>query len=161
MIRAIAFGFSMLAAGPAAALSCLQPTVEGAYRVAQDSPADYVIGIGSLTAAGPSNPPEGAVAVGGDINAMQGFTQPAVFNGSLFTGTGFNTPGNFAVTAEVTCVAAWCGSYSNASNALFFFRREASGAHILELGACPGFVFDSPTQAQRQAVIACYQNGGC
>lgn len=161
MIRKLAFAAALVAAGPASALTCVAPSVAGAYGAADDSPQNYVIAIGSLVATGPSDPPEGAVARRGDLNRMTGYTQPAAFTGTLFSGAGFDLPGSFPVTADVTCVAAWCGSYADTPDAMFFFRREADGSHVLEIGACPFFVFPNPTRAQRQTVISCYQNGGC
>lgn len=161
MIRTISFAVTLIAAGPATALSCLQPTVASTYGAAADSPANYVVAVGSLSATGPSNPPQGAVAQGGDINQMVGYTQPAQFNGMAFTGEAFTSPLNTPVVADVTCSIAWCGSYGNQANALFFFRRDANGTHVLEINACPGNVFPNPTPAQLQQVTSCYQNNNC
>lgn len=161
MIRSISFVLALIAAGPASALSCAQASVAGTYGYAADSPADYVVAVGSLNATGLSNPPQGAVALGGDINQMVGYTQPAHFNGMAFTGEAFTSPLNTPIIADVTCTVAWCGSYSNEAYGLFFFRRDANGTHVLEIHACPGNVFPNPTPAQLQQVTSCYANNNC
>lgn len=159
MIRFIIFAMSVFAAGPAWALSCLAPSVAGAYRFAAESPADYAIAVGALSASGPSNPPEGAVAIGGDINAMAGYTQPAGFDGRFFGGEAFNLPRQVNVTVEVSCVGPWCGSFQNVPYGLFFLRRDADGSYALEARACPGNVFHDPTDADLRQVVTCFQSG--
>ncbi|MBL4629138.1 MAG: hypothetical protein JKY00_14100 [Roseicyclus sp.] len=158
---AAALAAALVAAGPASALSCLAPSVASTYGYAADSPANYVVAVGSLQATGPSNPPQGAVAQGGDINMMAGYTQVAQFSGMAFTGEAFTSPLTTRIVADVTCVAAWCGSYADEANALFFFRRDGDGTHVLEINACPGNVFSNPTPAQLQQVTQCYNSGDC
>lgn len=159
MTRYIALVLSLAAAGPASALSCLAPTVAGTYTNAAESPADYVIGAGSLALTGPSNPPQGTVAQGGDPNQMVGYTQPAQFDGGLFTGEDFDNQQVVDVTVDVTCVAAWCGAAAPVDYGLFFFR-VVNGAYILDAGACPGTVFPDTHPGMLQEVIDCYQ-GTC
>ncbi|GAB5447011.1 hypothetical protein [Gymnodinialimonas sp.] len=155
MIRQFAFVAALLAAGPASALSCAVPTVAGAYTAAAQSPADYVIAVGSLRLTGPSNPPQGAVAQGGDINQMVGYTQPARFQGEFFTGRDFDASRDVPITVDVTCVAAWCGSAQDIPDALFFFRVD-NGAYVLTANACPGFVFDLAHPGMLEEVINCH-----
>ncbi|OAN78993.1 hypothetical protein A8B78_01125 [Jannaschia sp. EhC01] len=159
MIRPLAFLFAIIAAGPAAALSCAVPTVAGAYTAAAQSPAAYVIAVGSLRLTGPSNPPQGAVAQGGDINRMVGYTQPARFEGEFFTGSDFDASRDVPMTVDVTCVAAWCGAARDVSDALFFFR-VVNGGYVLTENACPGFVFDQAHPGMLEEVINCHQ-GTC
>ena len=159
MIRSFAFVAALFAAGPAMALSCAQATVAGAYTHAAQSPADYVIGVGSLSLTGPSNPPEGAVAQGGDINDMVGYTQPAQFAGELFTGQGFNNSTVLPVTVDVTCTIAWCGSAQSVDYGLHFFR-VVNGAYILDEGACPANVFDNAHPGMLEEVVQCHA-GSC
>lgn len=159
MIRSISFLLAIAAAGPLNALSCGVPSVAGAYTQAAQSPADYVIGVGSLNLTGPSNPPEGAVAQGGDINEMVGYTQPAQFNGELFTGTGFNNSRVLPVTVNVTCIAAWCGSASPVEHGLFFFR-VAGGAYVLDQDACPANTFSDAHPGMLLEVVDCHA-GSC
>jgi hypothetical protein len=159
MIRAVAFLLALAAAGPVNALSCIAPSVAQTYAFAAESPADYVIGVGSLSLTGPSNPPEGAVAEGGDINQMVGYTQPAQFDGELFTGTGFDNSRVLPVTVNVTCVAAWCGSASAVDYGLFFFR-VADGAYVLDADACPGNTFTDAHPGLLREVVECHA-GAC
>ncbi|MEX3017117.1 hypothetical protein [Gymnodinialimonas hymeniacidonis] len=159
MIRLFALLLSVFAAGPAMALSCLQPTVAGAYTNAADSPADYVIGAGSLTLTGPSNPPHGLTMQGDDPNQMVGYTQPARFDGGLFTGADFNNQQTLSVTVDVTCIAAWCGAASPVDYGLLFFR-VVNGTYILDEGACPANVFHDVHPGMLQEVIDCHQ-GTC
>ncbi|MBF9044580.1 hypothetical protein HKCCE4037_14645 [Rhodobacterales bacterium HKCCE4037] len=159
MIRSLSLCLALLAAGPASALSCLAPSVAGAYQNAADSPADYVIGVGGLSLTGPSNPPEGAVAQGGDINQMVGYTQPAQFDGELFTGQAFDSARVLPVTVNVTCVSAWCGAANAVDYGLFFFRVE-NGNYILDENACPGNTFPDAHPGYLLEVIDCH-NGSC
>lgn len=161
LLRAFAFTLSIVAAGPALALSCSAPSVAGAYGFASDSPDNYVIAVGGMNATGPSNPPQGAVALGGDINNMQGYTQQARFDGMLFTGNGFTQAWNQQILVEVSCSVAWCGQYNDHDDALYFFRQEANGSYTLQEDACPGNVFANPTNAELRQVSQCYQNGNC
>lgn len=158
-VRSAAFVACLVAAGPASALSCAVPSVEQAYRNADADPADYVIAVGSLALSGPSNPPQGAVALGGDINNMQGYTQPARFSGEFFTGVEFDSSRQVAVEVNVTCTIAWCGSARSVSDALFFFR-VVGGSYVLDEDACPGTVFDQAHPGMLYQVSVCH-NEGC
>ncbi len=159
MIRYFAFAIAIAAAGPASALSCLQPTVAGTYTNAAESPADYVIGAGSLVLTGPSDPPGGAAPLAGAPQVMVGFTQPAQFAGGLFNGSNFNNQSTVPVTVDVTCTASWCGGASNVDYGLFFFR-VVNGAYVLDSGACPGNVFHDTHPGMLEEVIRCH-SGSC
>lgn len=159
MLRYLAFAAALIAAGPVSALSCLAPSVAGAYTQAAESPVDYVIGVGSLSLTGPSDPPEGAVARGGDINDMVGYSQPARFVGEFFTGDGFDSSQDIPVTVEVTCTVAWCGSAADVEYGLFFFQSEPRRIVLLE-NACPGFAFPDAHPGMLAEVISCHQ-GAC
>lgn len=161
MIRHIAFVAALVAAGPASALSCAVPSIMDTYAFAAESPVNYALGVGSLDLIGQSTPPEGTVALNGDINDMQGYTQPARFTGMQFTSWGFNQPWTENVLVEVTCVVAWCGQAQQIDNALFFFRQNADGTYTLEIGPCPGTVFDNPTGNDLRQVRDCYNDGDC
>lgn len=161
MIRHIAFALAVVAAGPASALTCVPRTVAQAYADAAASPENYVIAVGSLDVTGQSTPPEGAVALNGDINFMQGYTQPARVEGTIFTSSGFAQPWSQDLLVEVSCVVAWCGQAEQVVDGLFFIRQNVNGTYALELGACPANVFHNPTQADLQQVQVCYSGGGC
>ncbi|UWQ95967.1 hypothetical protein K3728_01620 [Rhodobacteraceae bacterium M385] len=159
MIRYLSFVAALVAAGPVSALSCSVPSVAGAYTQAAESPVNYVIGVGSLSLTGPSDPPEGAVARGGDINDMVGYSQPARFVGELFTEDGFELSQDIPVTVEVTCTIAWCGSAADVEYGLFFFQAELRRFVLLE-DACPGFVFPDAHPRMLAEVMSCHQ-GAC
>lgn len=161
MIRSIAFALSVVAAGPASALSCLAPSIMDTYAFAANSPDNYVLGVGSFDVVGQSTPPEGAVALDGDINNMQGYTQPGQFIGMQFTSWGFNQPWTEDVLVEVTCTVAWCGQAARVDNGLFFFRQNADGTYALEMGPCPGNVFHNPTGNDLRQVRDCHNDGNC
>lgn len=156
MIRRFALVAAMVAAGPASALSCAAPTVAGAYATAAESPEDYVIAVGRLNLAGPSNPPQGAVTRGDDPGQIVGYTQPARFEGEFFTGEGFDAPREVPVTVDVTCVAAWCGRARAVDYGLFFFR-VAEGGYVLQEGACPQFTFADTHPGMLEEVVNCHQ----
>ncbi|WP_341863348.1 hypothetical protein [Gymnodinialimonas sp. 57CJ19] len=163
MIRQLAFGAALVAATlnavPASALSCVNPSVASTYQRAAESPIDYVIGVGQLTLTGQSTPPEGAVAQGGDINQMVGYTQPARFVGEFFTGSGFDSSRDVPVTVDVTCAAAWCGQASDVAYGLIFFSVE-DGTYTLTENACPWDVFHDAHPGMLAEVMSCHQ-GAC
>ncbi len=154
-----AAALAALSATPALALSCAYPTVAGAYLNAADSPADYVIGVGRLSFTGPSDPPHGPTMQGGDPNQMIGFTQPAQFDGELFTGTDFDSSRVLPVTIAVGCISAWCGSAAPVDYGLFFFR-VAGGTYILDEGACPANTFPDAHPGMLLEVVDCH-SGTC
>lgn len=160
MIRAMSFVVCLLAAAPVSALSCLEPSVERSYRSAAESPWDFVIAVGALRVDGPSVPPEGAVAFEGDINRMQGYMQPAAFAGEFFTGQGFDAERAVPIAVEVSCIAAWCGSFETVESGLFFLRADADGSYALEVGPCGGSVFADPNEHTLFLIVECH-NGRC
>jgi hypothetical protein len=159
MIRRCSILLALIAATPASALSCLQPSIENTYRFADESPTNYSIAVGSLRAVGASIPPEGAVAAGGDINDMRGYVQPAQFEGQFFTGTDFSLDRSVPVTVEVTCLSAWCGSFSDIESGLFFLEVADDGSYVLEAGPCGGNVFLDPNEHTLFVVQECFSNG--
>lgn len=159
MIRRCSFLLALIAATPASALSCLQPSIETTFRFAADSPTNYSIAVGSLRATGASIPSEGAVARGGDINDMQGYVQPAQFEGQFFTGTDFSLDRSTPVTVEVTCLSAWCGSFSDVESGMFFFQLMPDGSYVLEAGPCGGTAFLDPNEHMLFVVQDCFDNG--
>lgn len=150
-LRAIAQNLCMVvalvAAGPASALSCLQPTIPVSYGAANDRTATFRIAVGELT-------PEHLGTRGGGAQQV-----PATFTGRFFNGAGFGGASEqSAVTIEVNCTASWCGSVQAVSDGLFFFRQDAGGL-VLEANACPLFVYPDVTGAMRRQVIACHALG--
>lgn len=160
-IRNASFVFALIAAGPASALSCAAPSIMDTYAFADQSAEPYVMGVGSFDVVGQSMPPEGAVALDGDINNMQGYTQPGQFIGMRFTSWGFNQPWTEDVLVEVSCMVAWCGQAERVENGLFFFRQNADGTYALEMEPCPGNVFHNPTGNDLRQVRDCYNSGDC
>ncbi|UWQ18210.1 hypothetical protein [Jannaschia sp. M317] len=155
MIRTLlAAGLVILVAGPALALSCLAPTVQRSFAVAQDSPATYVLAVGMLTPLpGEAAPPDPT-----DPNQRQGHVLRTRFEGVLASGTGFNVYRLFDVAVEVGCLGPWCGGLPRGET-LLFLERRADG-HVLTAGPCGQFAFAATPEVKTQA-LACLQGGDC
>jgi hypothetical protein len=150
-VRNACFLASLVAAGPASALSCFAPTVAGSFGYADGRTAEFRVAVGSLE-------PEhyGTGPTGADPNDRQSYTVPAQFTGRFFNGAGFGGPQRQAdITIEVICDGPWCGAPVSSDDGLFFFRSDANGALALEAYPCPIFVFHYPTAAQRAQVTLC------
>ena len=150
-MRVPCFCLALLAAGPAAALSCVQPDVATSFALADQSPDYFVLAVGRLSRSGPDQV-EGEPGPNPGERASYSFA--ARFEGHLAGPRAFDVPGSFDVTVEVECFSVWCGSPSLGENGLYFFRRDGADEHTLLAGLCGGFHFDSPTRAQLRQVLA-------
>lgn len=155
-VRTAALGLGLLAAGPAAALSCLRPDVANAYRMAAEAEEAYVVLLGEFTFA-PSQQPQTT----GDINAPEPAPPvPAGFSGKSLSAEGFSRDFAGEVTLEPECLAAWCGGFPEPGEALAFVLKEGE-SYRLVLGPCGGTHFPVPTPEQIARVEACHAGGDC
>jgi hypothetical protein len=150
MLKPIAFALALIAAGPAAALSCLRPDIGASFQTADDRPEAFVVALGALTRVG-ANVPDGPDT--GDPNNRVGYSFAARFDGHFASSQGFDAPQGVDVTVEVECIIAWCGSDSLSDHALYFLRRDGTDRYALEAGPCQTFVFDNPVEHQLMEVI--------
>ncbi|PWK61680.1 hypothetical protein [Roseicyclus mahoneyensis] len=150
-MRALFLCFALLAAGPAAALSCMRPEIATSFAMAAESPDDFVLAVGRLVRSGPDRT-EGVP--GPNPGERGSYSFAARFEGNLASPRGFDIPRSFDVTVEVECFSVWCGSPSLGENGLYFFRRDGADDHALIAGLCGGFHFGNPTPAQLRQILS-------
>lgn len=141
-----------LAAGPAAALSCLRPDIVNAFSDANAADEVYVIVLGRFDG-GPGPRPDGTMD-GEPRNYRATFTGHTIHRG------GEAEQINTLVHVLETCAGPWCAELNTADEVLTFLEVDpAGGAPSLVLGPCYGNFFPSPTEAQLDAVQECFVNG--
>lgn len=155
LARAIATAVALSPAAQAAALSCLPPDPERAFRTADDSAESYVVLHGSF-AFDPAAMPEGTGAGAGGTPAPV----DAFFQGRALTGEGFTKPHAGPVTLAPACAGPWCGTMETGTEAMVFARLD-EGALTVEIGPCLDMVFTDPAPETLAAVTACMQGGAC
>lgn len=141
-----------LAPGPAAALTCLPPTVERAFGAAHAAAEVYVPVIGRFTGFVPR-------AADDTLNGADRRYR-ARFAGHAMTAQG---PGP-RVAAEVavteSCLGPWCPALTPEIPVLTFLQRDGAG-YRFEVDACNGNLFPDPTDAQIEALQACLRTMAC
>ncbi len=142
-------------AGPATALSCLPVDVASAYRDADESEAQYVVVLGSFSFA-----PEALPRRDAHNDNPPSTLVDAQFSGHSFSGASFTAPGNFPVTIDAKCFAAWCGWMAPDVETLAFLKKQDGGYH-LSVSPCGGLAFPEPTREQVNMVTACYRGKDC
>ena len=150
-MRILPLCLALLAAAPAAALTCERPDIATSFGWAEESPDDFVLAVGRLARTGPDRP-DGPPGPNPGERASYRFA--AQFDGSLASARAFDQARSFAVTVEVECFSVWCGSPSLGENGLYFFRRDDAGNHTHIAGLCGGFHFDDPTPAQLRQLLS-------
>lgn len=145
----------VLAATEAAALSCMRPDVRRSYAQAEAAQERYSIVRGRLSFDTAQLPQP-------DLKNQRArtVTIPGRLSGHGLTAQGFAAPFDRAITLEVSCVGAWCGSARPGRDVLAFLRRDGA-EYALEIGPCPFFLFPAPDTAQIAAVVACQAGGPC
>ena len=151
MLKHLAFAVALLAAGPAAALSCMRPEIANSFEWADTRPESFVVALGRLVRSGADVPGE-APAQMGQLDRVP-YSFPARFEGRLAGSNGFVTERSFDVTVEVDCFSVWCGGESLSEYGLYFFRRDGSDSYALEADPCGGFFYDNPVEHQLMEVI--------
>lgn len=150
MLKRLALLVALIAAGPAAALTCVRPEIDRSFERADAREEAFVVALGSLNRSG-ANIPDGPD--GGDPLHPVSYSFAARFEGRLASSEGFVTERGFDVTVEVGCLSAWCGGESLSEYGLYFFRRDGHEAYALEANPCGGFFFDNPVEHQLMEVL--------
>lgn len=150
MIRALLLATAAtLAAGPALALSCLEPSVTRSFNEARAAAEVYAVVLGRFEFDRADLP-----AAGGE-----GATIPAIFDGRVLGSDGFVTEARRPVRLDVTCVSGWCGQIEPGVETLAFIEQGEDGLRV-EVPACPRWVFQEPSAEQLEAAQSC-MTGGC
>lgn len=137
----------------AQALSCMVPTVEGAFAAAQASAQAYVPVLGAFNSTLPPRPPSS-----NPNPADRDYI--AQFVGVALTPSGKDTPMKVPVTVYESCIASWCPSVPSGVEVLTFLRVEGL-SYAFDITACPTAEFFHPQPAQIATMRACVTNGAC
>lgn len=145
-----------LTAGPALALSCVQPTIEGSYLDHAEAKESYILVYGTLTnkrnvVLGPER--EGVVG-----GRAENFT--ATFIGHQGTRAGFDRPIKTDVAISTTCAGAWCGSVAMDAMLMTFLETTPYG-YRMTIGPCSGSEFYTPTKDEKRRMLRCLRGGVC
>ncbi|MGR3540123.1 MAG: hypothetical protein ACU0BS_01655 [Hasllibacter sp.] len=148
-MRAIAFAAAVLAAGPAAALSCLRPDVARSFAAAAEAEERYVVVAGELTLDAPLPGGTGAVArsVGGRIEGR-----------ALGADGRFAAPFASEVTVTSACAGPWCGSAADGEWVMFLLAGD--GGYELIAEPCGRWAFEPAPEALRR-IGECMTGGDC
>ncbi len=148
-----ALAAAALSAGPAAALSCLQPDPVDAFSRANAATEVYVIVLGQFSG-GPGPRPD-------DLStpAPEDRTYEMTFTGHTLDRNGPAEAVNRTVRVIERCAAAWCASVPTDTPVLTFLRIDAGPAPELDVGPCYPDFFANPTDTQIQAILDCFENG--
>ncbi len=152
MIR-VALLFTALA-GQAEALSCMRPDVVATYQSAASSDETYYILRGALD----FDP--GEMPSGYDENAEQPEPVLGRFSGYGLSPNGFEVPVEAPIILYPTCAGPWCGTAQPSDDVLIFVNEDPD-AYILEVGACPWFIFDNPTEKMAARLVSCINGDTC
>jgi len=145
-----------LTVGPALALSCLRPTIQGSYLDHAKAEESYILVFGKLT--NKRNVVRGPKIQGGTGARSENFT--ATFVGKQASRAGFDRPLKTTVAVSTTCAGPWCGSI-NIDLPMITFLEITPYGHRLTEGPCGGNIFYNPTKAEEKSVLRCLRGGVC
>lgn len=147
---------AVLAATPAAALSCLPWGAADAYLAAAGSSSVYNVIAGelrfdeTLLPRSHSENPE-------DMPELSRI--PAQLSGKLLEGKHFSRRVSVPAVLEVECLGPWCAGLQSGADYLLF-AEQRGGELVVSIGACGGYAFgDSPEV--RRTVLECHRGGSC
>lgn len=153
MIRAAVWLSLLVVAGQAQALSCLAADAATSFSQASASEDSYVVLRGSFDFDESLMPNSDRAEGTGDPPPV-----PARFEGLALGQDGFSIPYETELWMQPSCIGPWCGSQAPTDNAVAFARDNGSGVYIIELGACPMWMF--PADPDVIATIESCMNGG-
>lgn len=94
-----------------------------------------------------------------DEAAQEDYATPGRVVGQVLSQTGFMTEFDKDVVVVVECSGPWCGQPVPSDDALLFLH-ESGGAYFLYVSPCVPHMFATPSEADFDAMVACY-NGNC
>ena len=148
-----------MVAGSAWALSCLAPSIEGAFKDWSDSPDRYYIVSGTLTPAAPlPRIPSLAETNGGnfDTSNLRGVYR---VQGEVVYGQQ-TVPIDHHIWVRVGCAGPWCGAFPTAgASGVMGLRQLPDQTLELLSGACPGSLFPDGDGSVKARVQQCMTSG--
>jgi hypothetical protein len=135
----------VVAAMPASALSCLEPTLERSFAEAASSERSYAILYGSIDVDEASLPAEDSKPAP--------YSVTATFSGQEIQAEGLSENFVHEMVIDVTCSGEWCGGAHDSQDAIFFGRLGENGQLTLESHACSNGVFSEASKEDLDKVI--------
>ncbi len=159
MIRILAVGLTLLAAGEAVALSCMRPNLGEDFNRAQADEATYYLGVGTLQVDEPL--PVIPNVLQNDQAGRPPVTVKARFEGRFMGTSGFGAETVREVEITVFCLSVWCGGFPPMGAEMAVFFEEGEDGLRLMMGPCGGPLKMAPSPEQIAALEACMQAGTC
>lgn len=137
------------------ALSCMRPSVERSFQIANDVDDLYVIVNGKLSFDQSDWPiRDKSMRDKPDVDV------PAFVDGSSLGARGFLTPFKDKITLNAQCFGPWCGRAVNGRDHLMFLRKTDQG-YVQDVDPCGSMMFAEPAPDQLKAVQRCLNGGRC
>ena len=147
----------LLGAGPALALSCLQPDAVRLYEAARDSESDYWIAVGRIRAMEEVNVPESGLRPPQDEESHA--DTKVQFLGRVLVGDRIFHPFARRVTLRLTCVSAWCAGDPGDAQVIAAIEVAERGL-VLSIGPCSETAVPH-TEDGMERLLACHADGEC
>ncbi|MDC0658616.1 hypothetical protein N6L27_11455 [Leisingera sp. SS27] len=145
-----------VAAGPAAALSCLPWGPADAYLHAANSDRVYNVIAGELKFDESLLPQSHS----DNPNDTPPLTRiPAQLSGKLLEGKYFSRRVSVSAVIEVECLGPWCGGMKSGADYVVFAEQRGQEL-VVRANACGGFAFDDTSTVRRQ-VLDCHRGKAC
>ena len=132
---------------PATALSCRSFSMIDAFQEADQAAEEYVIVRGALEYNSRNAPTSGRAVLPGRVV------------GQALSPNGFSVQVSVPVRVSLSCAGSWCPPVRPGPDKLIFLKKQGA-AYVIDATACQPWVFDKPTEAMEDAMIAC-MNGAC
>ena len=150
---------TVLMAGSALALSCMQPSVENSYQQWSDAPERYFVVSGALTPASPLPPVPNvgqANVPGFDTGNLRGVYR---IQGEVIYGQQ-TVPIDHYIWVRVGCAGPWCGNFPTAGTSGVMALKQLPDQTLeLHSGACPGNIFPDDSGMVKARVQQCMTTG--
>lgn len=151
-MRPLLFCLTLLAAGPASALSCLRPDSVRLFEYAREAEATFFIVKGQITLLeAPNYPEKGSKAPA---------TTRAKVDGVALTTRAFEAPFTRDVMIETSCASIWCGTLDGLDGLLIMALETNGDALTLRIGPCGGDLVSWDEDGERR-LLDCHLDGVC
>ncbi|MEM8775727.1 MAG: hypothetical protein AAGF53_11885 [Pseudomonadota bacterium] len=154
-MRSALFLLCLFLSGPAFALSCMQPDVAQAYKVADEAEEVFWV-------------VKGALEFDQDLVRIPDFTDnspkdtkvPARFDGHVLSKSGFETQFETDLVLELLCYGPWCAQAESGLQYLAFVEHTGTG-YVMRVNPCYSSTFLSPTPEQLEQAWDCMRGLEC
>lgn len=139
----------------AAALSCIAPSVERAFQIANDVDDLYLVVEGQLSFDLSDWPKRDK-----SMNDKPDVDVPARVTGRSLSRAGFLHPFKRDITLNAQCFGPWCGYIESGRDYILFLRKTDQG-FVQDVDPCGSTFFADPKPAQLKSLQRCLNGGRC